>query len=630
MTASLFSKSAKKEMPWIHSMIVLFSSFFLLFLSSSPAYGLEQSSATVSTSGGSRTIQYIQFHPTEDLELRPVLAQNKVGQTESLASMAQRTGAVAAINGTFFNAYDARDLQPMGALMIDGVLQHFRGGPTAVGMPTDQRLLFGPTDSIKILGGINGSRNWPNNWYAWFMNHEPTSHGEIVLFTPSFRSKTLSFTGFTFVVVDGGTVTSIRKDSATIPDQGFVIAYGPAPQNQEQINKFKVGDQVESYIEFPSSLESLRHLMSAGPKLVSRGAVDVNFEREGIRDPKLTTYGGLRSFIGTRSDGTIVIGTMPNVTIRQLAEGLVNLGLQEAMNLDGGASSGLYYQGRYVTTPGRNLSNSLVVVPRKRVPIVEVNGREIVVPGGAPFIEDGTTMVPVRGIFEALGATLHWDGPTNSVIAKRYDREIRLPVGQRTAFMNGVAQDVPKAPVNRNGRVYIPLRFVSEALDAHVHWDPQRYGAIITSTVKSGQIHYEKAMQLLQQGQEDLALIELEQATMIDPTLSDAWMALGDLYNKKRDYRKAMEAFGQVSDNRAFIPLGWAAYSSGAFDEAIAAFTKAVAVPEHRVAGHYGLGVTYRHFQVQAYDQSAVHLRQVIELAPQSTQAQEARRMLAQ
>ncbi|KAB2951768.1 hypothetical protein F9B85_10775 [Heliorestis acidaminivorans] len=200
---------------------------YLFLLPVSAVYALEQQSKSVSTSGGSRTVQYIQFHPNESLELRPVFANNKVGQTESLASMAKRTGAVAAINGTFFNAYDQKDLQPMGAVMIDGTFLHLRGGPTSVGIKTDNTLSFASTNDVKIRGGINGSRVWPNNWYAWFMNHEPNSQEEIVVFTTAFRNHNLSFPGFTFIVVTGDTVTAIRKDSATIPANGFVIAYGP-------------------------------------------------------------------------------------------------------------------------------------------------------------------------------------------------------------------------------------------------------------------------------------------------------------------------------------------------------------------------------------------------------------------
>ncbi|WP_410595169.1 phosphodiester glycosidase family protein, partial [Bacillus sp. SIMBA_074] len=75
-----------------------------------------------------------------------------------------------------------------------------------------------------------------------------------------------------------------------------------------------------------------------------------------MQDPKLTTLSAQRSFIGYTADNQLVMGTVPNVTLNQLAVICQSMGLQAAMNLDGGASSGLYAKGKLLTRPGRNLS----------------------------------------------------------------------------------------------------------------------------------------------------------------------------------------------------------------------------------------------------------------------------------
>ncbi len=467
-----------------HKKLILLVFIFIFIMAGSGKYAqaVGYKSESVHVGSSSKSVNYIYFHPSEQLELKPVLAQGRVGKTESLQSMAARNQAIAAVNGTFFNAYDQSDLQPMGNIMINNNMVHYRGGPTTVGITADNYISFLDSTNIKIYGGINGSREWPNNWYAWFINHVPSSAQEIVIFTPSFRETQLKFPGFTFIVVANSKVITINTEQASIPSNGFVIAYGSSEQNRNMISRFKIGDSVEYWIEFPDYAQNLLHTLSAGPKLLTQGRVDVDFVRENISDPKLVSSAGQRSFIGYQADGTILIGTVNNATIYELAAVAAKLGLKEAMNLDGGASSGLYYNGKYLTSPGRNLSNSLVLVPKKRIPAVVVNGNKIVFTDAAPYIDSGTTMVPLRGVFEALGAEIEWINETSTVVARRGDTTIILNVGKSWATINGSPNEMLKAPVNKNGRVYVPLRFISEALNSNVAWNQQSYTVIINSS----------------------------------------------------------------------------------------------------------------------------------------------------
>lgn len=89
----------------------------------------------------------------------------------------------------------------------------------------------------------------------------------------------------------------------------------------------------------------------------------------------------------------------------------------------------------------------------------------------APIIENDRTLVPMRSIFEALGATVHWDGETKTVFSKSDEVVILLQIGNATAFVNGEGYplDVPAQIVN--DRTLVPARFVSEALKAQVEWD---------------------------------------------------------------------------------------------------------------------------------------------------------------
>lgn len=88
-------------------------------------------------------------------------------------------------------------------------------------------------------------------------------------------------------------------------------------------------------------------------------------------------------------------------------------------------------------------------------------------------IIDGRTLVPLRGIFEALGAKVYWNGDTQKVTAMKGDINIVLQIGNKIATKNGkeIELDVPAQIVN--SRTLVPVRFVSEALGAEVNWDAE-------------------------------------------------------------------------------------------------------------------------------------------------------------
>jgi len=90
--------------------------------------------------------------------------------------------------------------------------------------------------------------------------------------------------------------------------------------------------------------------------------VDTDPVGEGFKDPKILTNRGARSAIGITSDGKLIIVTTSAASIPELAEVMVKLKAVEAMNLDGGASSGLYANSKYITPAGRDLSNALIMV----------------------------------------------------------------------------------------------------------------------------------------------------------------------------------------------------------------------------------------------------------------------------
>ena len=100
--------------------------------------------------------------------------------------------------------------------------------------------------------------------------------------------------------------------------------------------------------------------------------------------------------------------------------------------------------------------------------MVLVEGKELEV---VTSTEKGTTLVPLRSIFESLSATVAWDELNQTVTAVKGPTTIELKIGSDIAYQNGnkVRLQIPGKVVN--GVTYVPLRFVSEALGTKVHWD---------------------------------------------------------------------------------------------------------------------------------------------------------------
>ncbi len=102
-----------------------------------------------------------------------------------------------------------------------------------------------------------------------------------------------------------------------------------------------------------------------------------------------------------------------------------------------------------------------------------------------PYISRGTTMVPLRFIGEAFDAEVEWlPMGAGRIIVKLSDKTIRLDIGSTTAYIDDKAHTLSVAPEIRNGRTFVPVRFISEGFGAKVEWDAglQRVTIVFTIT----------------------------------------------------------------------------------------------------------------------------------------------------
>ncbi len=95
-----------------------------------------------------------------------------------------------------------------------------------------------------------------------------------------------------------------------------------------------------------------------------------------------------------------------------------------------------------------------------------------------PVEQGGRVFVPLRGVFETLGASVVY---ANGVInATGNGKTISLKVGSNQAIVNGQPQYLDVAPFMIGSRTLVPLRFVAQALGASVNWEPNANSVIIT------------------------------------------------------------------------------------------------------------------------------------------------------
>lgn len=91
----------------------------------------------------------------------------------------------------------------------------------------------------------------------------------------------------------------------------------------------------------------------------------------------------------------------------------------------------------------------------------------------APFIENGRTFVPIRYLSNALGVTdefIGWESPTVTLSEPGFP-VVELSVGKKEITSDGKTKAIDTSPLLREGRTFLPARFVAEALGYQVDWD---------------------------------------------------------------------------------------------------------------------------------------------------------------
>lgn len=118
---------------------------------------------------------------------------------------------------------------------------------------------------------------------------------------------------------------------------------------------------------------------------------------------------------------------------------------------------------------------------------VVLDGETIIFDVPAQII-NGRTMVPMRKIFESMGATVDWNNDTQTIIAQKKDITVIMQINNYVITVNGdnVMLDVPPQLVN--SRTLVPARAVAESFNANVNWDGNTSTVFITTKYENNDI----------------------------------------------------------------------------------------------------------------------------------------------
>jgi hypothetical protein len=332
---------------------------------------------------GPVSIHLLRLDPVH-VRLQVSLGQDEVMGSETVAALARRNGALAAVNGGFFTqgGEPAGILKTGGDLVSDTTLPRGAVGimPAASGRP--QQLVFDRVSvsaALRIEGeqepipisGIDTTR----------------LRGRLMLFTPRYHANTDTAPGGTEWAVGGSPLTvRERRDNVgktPIPPDGFVLSFGgrsPPPS----LDALAPGQGVKIPYSFNPTLgtaattwERAADIVGGAGLLIFQGRLLVDWESERLR-PNFVDERHPRTMIGVDRRGNVwlvaVDGRQPQLslgmTLPELQRLARKLRLSDALNLDGGGSTTMVVRGSVVNSPSdptgpRKVSDAVLVFPAR-------------------------------------------------------------------------------------------------------------------------------------------------------------------------------------------------------------------------------------------------------------------------
>lgn len=314
-------------------------------------------------------ITVIQF-PNPNIEIFTALGQDQILGKEKLSSIAKRYNADLAINANFFSLDSG---EPIGLVVSNGELIHLPIKRGVFAITYDGRAvidIFETTIKVKVN----------NNIFKIDNLNSPRGGNQAVLYTKKFARQTLiqnnAFAGVNIIIeLDNilpfhgnikGKVVNIEYGvlSSNIPDNGCVISLGGTAL--KYLPLFEIGKDIEIIVESKPTIP-IKEAICGGPILIKDREIVLGKTNEIPFDQNIINGRHPRTIIATKEDKIIIIfiegrtATSPGMTLKEAIELLKTLGVENALNLDGGSSSNMVLWKEPLINSDREISTALLI-----------------------------------------------------------------------------------------------------------------------------------------------------------------------------------------------------------------------------------------------------------------------------
>ncbi|MBR6163797.1 phosphodiester glycosidase family protein [bacterium] len=298
-----------------------------------------------------------------DIKLAPVLAGSTPHSKATISRIANKSHAVAAINGTYFKPNTGT---PLGMLVIDNKV---------ISGPVYNRVAMGIGDNDFVMSrtDIQGKIiTKEKNIRINNVNQPRMLSSDVLIYTSDWgRMSPAVKAGHRAIKVINGVVVEISDLNPVSISSNSVIIDAP----KTTVSNINLGDKLAYEFSVNEKLKGYENVISGGPYLVKNGNVFVD-----VNEQKLTAIGGRnpRTAIGYTEDKRLIMVTIDGreetsvgITLTDLAILMKSLGCVNAMNLDGGGSTVMYVNGKVVNSPavkgGIQISNALTVSINEKI-----------------------------------------------------------------------------------------------------------------------------------------------------------------------------------------------------------------------------------------------------------------------
>ncbi len=336
----------------------------------------------------------------EWINIETVKAKNKLYGYKKTSSMAARKDfeqhrVVGAINGDFFRSGGI----PVGAQVINGMLLK---GPTTrsifaftkLGKPLIDIVSFQGTlsttknSSVKI-NGINRARNTNelDLYNKYFGSTTATNYWGTEIIVENINDQFAINEIFKIRIMSKDSIAATGHGNNSIPVNGVVLSGHGSAQKFLNKNVF-VGDTLSVLFQLHPRSESITELIGGIPRLIRDGIVTVEWDKEGTNQ-NFANNCHPRTAVGISQDAGklyffVVDGRQPGysvgMSLYELADYMLEWGVYQGVNLDGGGSTTMVVRNRVVNKPSdatgeRTVANALMVI--STAPISELSTLEI-------------------------------------------------------------------------------------------------------------------------------------------------------------------------------------------------------------------------------------------------------------